>query len=190
MKADYRLPPIPILGGWAAESSGWWGLQTFDGLGRPVMYCASKRSHERMGHAMGTWGVHRGTVGCSGVAIFANPFGIFRRFHGLVLQGKYGFAAAFAVSMSPLTYLELHMPTARTPLIDPGQVQPHCYAAARRRAEVERHHALEAAFDDVWRGADALWGRLQEEAASRLSRSAQRLQSRLNRRAGGSPCRS
>ena len=56
---------------------------------------------------------------------------------------------------------------------------PHDYAAARRRAELERSEAI----DDFWRGADAAWARVQLTAAQRLERSHQRLQARLARRA-------
>lgn len=40
------------------------------------------------------------------------------------------------------------------------------------------------AMADFWRGADAVWKRLQLDAAERLARSTQRLQARLRQRAG------
>lgn len=40
-----------------------------------------------------------------------------------------------------------------------------------------------ASVNDVWRGADAVWARVQQSASERLSRSARRLQARLDRRA-------
>ena len=57
-------------------------------------------------------------------------------------------------------------------------IQPHCYMAARRRAEADRREAIH----DFWRSAGAVWGRLQQSAAERLGRSTARLQARLARR--------
>lgn len=55
----------------------------------------------------------------------------------------------------------------------------HQHAAARRRADADRRDAI----DDFWRGADAAWARVQRDLGERLSRSARRLQARLDRRA-------
>jgi hypothetical protein len=47
---------------------------------------------------------------------------------------------------------------------------------------LHEEHALalrRRAMADVWRGADAVWARVQHDAAARLMRSAQRLQHRL-----------
>lgn len=52
------------------------------------------------------------------------------------------------------------------------------HAAARRQAALDRQEAIE----DFWRGADAVWLRVQAGAAERLVRSARRLQARLSRR--------
>jgi len=49
-------------------------------------------------------------------------------------------------------------------------------------------HALalrRQAMADVWHGADALWARVQQDAAARLVRSAQRLQHRLRHHRAG-----
>lgn len=50
----------------------------------------------------------------------------------------------------------------------------------------EQHaHALrQQAMADFWRDADAVWARVQSDAAARLARSSQRLQARLRRRRG------
>lgn len=55
----------------------------------------------------------------------------------------------------------------------------HQYAQARQQAEADRRDAI----DDFWRGADAAWARVQQGVAERVSRSARRLQGRLDRRA-------
>ncbi|MCB2017662.1 MAG: hypothetical protein KDF54_09165 [Hydrogenophaga sp.] len=57
-------------------------------------------------------------------------------------------------------------------------VHAHQHAVARRRAVADRAEAIQ----DFWRGADAVWARVQQGAADRLSRSTRRLQSRLDRR--------
>lgn len=58
-------------------------------------------------------------------------------------------------------------------------IRIHQHAAARRQADADRREAI----DDVWRGADAAWVRVQQGLGERLSRSARRLQARLDRRA-------
>lgn len=58
-------------------------------------------------------------------------------------------------------------------------IRIHQLAAARRRADADRREAI----DDFWRGADAAWARVQQGLGERLSRSARRLQARLDRRA-------
>ena len=55
----------------------------------------------------------------------------------------------------------------------------HQHATARRQADTDRREAA----DDFWRGADAAWARVQQGLGERLSRSARRLQARLDRRA-------
>ena len=62
---------------------------------------------------------------------------------------------------------------------DTAAPDPHDYANARRRAEQERSQAM----DDFWRGADAAWARVRLGATQRVTRSHQRLQARLARRA-------
>ena len=58
-------------------------------------------------------------------------------------------------------------------------IRAHQHAVALRQAESDRHQAI----NDFWRGADAVWVRVQQSASERLSRSARRLQARLDRRA-------
>ena len=57
-------------------------------------------------------------------------------------------------------------------------VRARRHAQARAQAAQDRREAI----DDFWRGADAVWQRVQQDAAVRLHRSAQRWQSRLQRR--------
>lgn len=65
----------------------------------------------------------------------------------------------------------------------PSDTDPHDYAHARRCAEYLRRDAV----DDLWRGADAALDRVYLSACARLARSTQRLQTRLQRRAGATP---
>ncbi|MGM9427958.1 hypothetical protein [Hydrogenophaga sp. MI9] len=58
-------------------------------------------------------------------------------------------------------------------------IRAHQHAAALCQAEGDRRDAI----NDFWRGADAAWARVQQGASARLSRSARRLQARLDRRA-------
>lgn len=58
-------------------------------------------------------------------------------------------------------------------------IRTHQHATARHRADADRREAI----DDFWRGADAAWARVQQGLGERLSRSARRLQARLDRRA-------
>lgn len=60
-----------------------------------------------------------------------------------------------------------------------AHLHAHRHAAARRQADADRSEAI----DDFWRGADAVWARLQQGLGERLHRSARRLQARLDRRA-------
>lgn len=60
-----------------------------------------------------------------------------------------------------------------------AHLHAHLHAAARRQADADRSEAI----DDFWRGADAVWARLQQGLGERLHRSARRLQARLDRRA-------
>lgn len=64
-----------------------------------------------------------------------------------------------------------------------GYLEPLDYADARRLAE----HARSEAMDDLWRGANAAWARLQLSASQRLARSRQRLMARLGRRERAQP---
>jgi len=57
-------------------------------------------------------------------------------------------------------------------------IHAHQLAVARRQAQEDRREAI----DEVWRGADAIWSRVQQGVATRLDRSARRLQARLERR--------
>lgn len=57
-------------------------------------------------------------------------------------------------------------------------IRAHRHAQARSQAEADRREAI----DDFWRGADAAWARVQQGLAQRLTRSARRLQARLDRR--------
>ncbi|TNF52688.1 MAG: hypothetical protein EP308_10870 [Burkholderiales bacterium] len=57
-------------------------------------------------------------------------------------------------------------------------IRAHRHATARHQASLDRREAM----DDFWRGANAVWGRVQLDMGARLSRSARRLQSRLDRR--------
>lgn len=52
------------------------------------------------------------------------------------------------------------------------------------RHETRAHALRREAMADFWRDADAVWARLQLDAAARLARSTQRLQARLRHRAG------
>jgi hypothetical protein len=54
------------------------------------------------------------------------------------------------------------------------------------RHEARAHALRREAMVDFWRGADAVWARLQLDAAARLARSTLRLQARLRHRAGAS----
>lgn len=54
------------------------------------------------------------------------------------------------------------------------------------RYEARAHALRREAMADFWRGADAVWARLQLDASARLARSTQRLQARLRQRAGAS----
>ena len=65
----------------------------------------------------------------------------------------------------------------------PARTDLHDYAQARHCAEYLRRDAV----DDLWRGADAALGRVCLSARARLARSTQRLQARLQRRAGARP---
>lgn len=58
-------------------------------------------------------------------------------------------------------------------------IRAHQHSIALRQARRDRHEAI----NDFWRGADAAWARVQQSASERLSRSARRLQARLDRRA-------
>lgn len=58
-------------------------------------------------------------------------------------------------------------------------IRAHRHAQARSQAAADRRDAI----DDFWRGADAAWARVQQGLAERLTRSARRLQARLDRRA-------
>ena len=60
-----------------------------------------------------------------------------------------------------------------------AQLHAHRHAAAGGLADADRSEAI----DDFWRGADAVWARLQQGLGERLHRSARRLQARLDRRA-------
>jgi hypothetical protein len=55
---------------------------------------------------------------------------------------------------------------------------PHNYSAVHSAAERERQIEV----DDFWRGANAAWTRLMQDAHQRLERSSTRLQSTLKRR--------
>lgn len=57
-------------------------------------------------------------------------------------------------------------------------IRAHRHAQARSQAEADRREAI----DDFWRGADAVWSCVQQGLADRLTRSARRLQIRLDRR--------
>lgn len=57
-------------------------------------------------------------------------------------------------------------------------VRARRHAQARAQAAQDRREAI----DDFWRGADAVWQRVQQDAVVRLHRRAQRWQSRLQRR--------
>lgn len=58
-------------------------------------------------------------------------------------------------------------------------IRAHRHAAARHQADIDRREAI----DDFWRGANPAWARVQLDVGERLSRSARRLQARLDRRA-------
>jgi hypothetical protein len=58
-------------------------------------------------------------------------------------------------------------------------IRAHQHAIARQQADADRREAI----NDFWRGADAAWARVQHSACERLTRSARRLQARLDRRA-------
>jgi hypothetical protein len=63
---------------------------------------------------------------------------------------------------------------------------PHNYSAVHRAAERER----QSEFDDFWRGANAAWAHLMQDAHQRLQRSTTRLQSALRRHQRvARPCR-
>lgn len=57
-------------------------------------------------------------------------------------------------------------------------IRAHQHAQARNQAAADRREAI----DDFWRGADAAWARVQQGLGERLTRSARRLQARLDRR--------
>jgi hypothetical protein len=58
-------------------------------------------------------------------------------------------------------------------------IRAHQHAMARQQADIDRREAI----NDFWHGVNAAWARVQLGKSERLSRSAHRLQARLDRRA-------